>query len=75
MPDIHAHCPAPVHDHPEDPKQPTDGIALCMSGGGYRAMLFHLGIAVAAERVALSCPSSTESRASPAAPSPTACWR
>ncbi|HVP55429.1 MAG TPA: patatin-like phospholipase family protein [Candidatus Eisenbacteria bacterium] len=33
----------PVHDHPDDPKQPTDGIALCMSGGGYRAMLFHLG--------------------------------
>jgi NTE family protein len=24
-------------------KAPTDGIALCLSGGGYRAMLFHLG--------------------------------
>jgi NTE family protein len=24
-------------------KQPEDGIALCLSGGGYRAMLFHLG--------------------------------
>jgi len=23
--------------------QPTPGIALCLSGGGYRAMLFHLG--------------------------------
>ena len=34
----------PVHDHPDDPKQPTDGIALCLSGGGYRAMLFHLGV-------------------------------
>jgi NTE family protein len=34
---------SPVHDHPGDPQQPTDGIALCMSGGGYRAMLFHLG--------------------------------
>jgi len=34
---------APVHDHPGDPQQPTDGMALCMSGGGYRAMLFHLG--------------------------------
>jgi len=34
---------SPVHDHPGDPVQPTDGIALCMSGGGYRAMLFHLG--------------------------------
>ena len=33
----------PVHDQPDDPKQPTDGIALCLSGGGYRAMLFHLG--------------------------------
>lgn len=34
---------SPVHDHPGDPPEPTDGIALCMSGGGYRAMLFHLG--------------------------------
>ena len=34
---------SPVHDHPGDPDQPTEGIALCMSGGGYRAMLFHLG--------------------------------
>ena len=33
----------PVHDEPGDPAQPTDGIALCLSGGGYRAMLFHLG--------------------------------
>ena len=33
----------PVHDHPDDPKQPSKGIALCLSGGGYRAMLFHLG--------------------------------
>src|SRR5262245_13641652 len=23
--------------------QPQPGIALCLSGGGYRAMLFHLG--------------------------------
>jgi NTE family protein len=34
---------SPVHDHPGDPAQPTDGVALCLSGGGYRAMLFHLG--------------------------------
>ena len=27
----------------DDPRQPEDGIALCLSGGGYRAMLFHLG--------------------------------
>jgi NTE family protein len=24
-------------------KEPEHGIALCLSGGGYRAMLFHLG--------------------------------
>jgi NTE family protein len=28
---------------PTDKKEPTAGIALCLSGGGYRAMLFHLG--------------------------------
>lgn len=31
----------PVHDSPEE--QPTGGVGLCLSGGGYRAMLFHLG--------------------------------
>lgn len=25
-------------------KEPKDGIALCLSGGGYRAMVFHLGV-------------------------------
>jgi NTE family protein len=25
-------------------KEPDDGIGLCLSGGGYRAMLFHLGV-------------------------------
>src|SRR5262249_47967676 len=24
-------------------KQPQPGVALCLSGGGYRAMVFHLG--------------------------------
>ena len=24
-------------------RAPEDGLALCMSGGGYRAMVFHLG--------------------------------
>jgi NTE family protein len=45
MPDNPAPSPAlsPVHDHPGDPQQPSDGVALCLSGGGYRAMLFHLG--------------------------------
>ncbi len=27
----------------DDPAKPSPGIALCLSGGGYRAMLFHLG--------------------------------
>jgi NTE family protein len=39
---------SPVHvvdtgsDH-DDPSTPSPGTALCLSGGGYRAMLFHLG--------------------------------
>jgi NTE family protein len=33
----------PVVGQPDDPTEPKDGVALCMSGGGYRAMLFHLG--------------------------------
>ena len=24
--------------------EPADGVALCLSGGGYRAMLFHVGV-------------------------------
>jgi NTE family protein len=45
MPDdpVAASALSPVHDHPDDPSQPSDGVALCLSGGGYRAMLFHLG--------------------------------
>src|SRR5690348_18283259 len=31
----------PVHDTSATPPEP--GIALCLSGGGYRAMLFHVG--------------------------------
>ena len=31
----------PVHDTSE--ARPETGIALCLSGGGYRAMLFHAG--------------------------------
>ena len=36
---------SPVRRIPTDPidSQPTSGVALCLSGGGYRAMLFHLG--------------------------------
>ena len=31
----------PVQDMPDD--SPTEALGLCLSGGGYRAMLFHLG--------------------------------
>ena len=34
---------SPVADAPTEPTRLTDGVALCLSGGGYRAMLFHLG--------------------------------
>lgn len=34
----------PVRDIPaDDGRQPDHGLGLCLSGGGYRAMLFHLG--------------------------------
>src|ERR1700759_1849371 len=34
----------PVRQIPGDAqKQPRPGMALCLSGGGYRAMVFHLG--------------------------------
>ena len=35
----------PVRRIPTDDAddQPEEGMALCLSGGGYRAMLFHLG--------------------------------
>lgn len=44
-----ADAPSPVRDaatnHPDrdDTTAPEAGTALCMSGGGYRAMLFHIG--------------------------------
>ena len=36
---------APVQAIPGDPEQakPARGMALCLSGGGYRAMVFHIG--------------------------------
>jgi NTE family protein len=34
----------PVRSPDEGAKAPQPGIALCLSGGGYRAMLFHLGV-------------------------------
>src|SRR5579859_7047329 len=33
----------PVFDQTPAAADPADGTALCLSGGGYRAMLFHLG--------------------------------
>jgi NTE family protein len=33
----------PIATDPEDRKL-TEGTALCLSGGGYRAMVFHLGV-------------------------------
>jgi NTE family protein len=38
MPDVNLH---PVNDTSSTP--PQAGIALCLSGGGYRAMMFHAG--------------------------------
>src|SRR4029078_11514854 len=35
----------PVHPTPGDAEtRLEDGVALCLSGGGYRAMVFHLGV-------------------------------
>jgi len=39
-----ASAASPVRPVPGDEQRtPQDGIALCLSGGGYRAMLFHVG--------------------------------
>ena len=35
---------SPVHATPGDMTEIEDGIALCLSGGGYRAMVFHVGV-------------------------------
>ena len=36
---------SPVSKIPGDRgRKPKDGIALCLSGGGYRAMVFHIGV-------------------------------
>jgi NTE family protein len=37
---VHVVDTGSAHDNP---RTPSEGIALCLSGGGYRAMLFHLG--------------------------------
>src|SRR5271154_1934196 len=45
--EVNQPCPQPivqpVQDTLGEPNQPQPGIALSLSGGGYRAMLFHLG--------------------------------
>jgi hypothetical protein len=50
MPEISISAEAEKNIHPvsvlpsDQPlSQPSPGMALCLSGGGYRAMLFHLG--------------------------------
>jgi NTE family protein len=36
---------SPVHETAENEnRKPEAGLALCLSGGGYRAMIFHLGV-------------------------------
>jgi NTE family protein len=36
---------SPVHETPEnEDRKPEKGLALCLSGGGYRAMIFHVGV-------------------------------
>ena len=37
----------------DDVREPEDGIALCLSGGGYRAMVFHLGALIRLNEVGL----------------------
>jgi NTE family protein len=37
----------------EEPQVPVTGIALCLSGGGYRAMLFHAGALIRLNEAAL----------------------
>jgi NTE family protein len=42
--DAVARAASPVHEIPDQAVgEPSSGVALCLSGGGYRAMLFHAG--------------------------------
>ncbi len=41
--DLRSYSPVDLTDTGSKHKYPEKGIALCLSGGGYRAMLFHLG--------------------------------
>ena len=43
--DLTPRLASPVRAIPTDSgEEPQSGVALCLSGGGYRAMLFHLGV-------------------------------
>lgn len=43
MPDAQGLGETPLTSNPQEEKL-EDGLALCMSGGGYRAMVFHAGV-------------------------------
>jgi NTE family protein len=45
--------PVSVIDVNTDATQPQEGIALCLSGGGYRAMLFHVGTLIRLNQIGL----------------------
>jgi NTE family protein len=45
--------PVSVIDPNTDAIRPEEGIALCLSGGGYRAMLFHLGTLIRLNEIGL----------------------
>ena len=54
-------------------KEPEDGMGLCLSGGGYRAMVFHLGALWRLYEARL-LKGAKRISTSPAARSPPACW-
>src|SRR4051794_2519427 len=43
MPDDQASAPVQIIPPDANEGPPEKGIALCLSGGGYRAMVFHVG--------------------------------
>src|SRR3954452_7636148 len=45
--------PVSVIDVNTDATQPQEGIAMCLSGGGYRAMVFHLGALIRLNEIGL----------------------
>ena len=66
---------SPVRWIPADEERgkPEAGIGLCLSGGGYRAMLFHLGALWRLNELGYLQAAERASPASPAARSPPAC--